>query len=95
MKTRPFLGRTVVLNVDTPIAGKLNQLAGRRYNVGDPCAGIVTRVLDNNACNLTLFPDAEEILHVSAVPFSSGNQPGTWTWTEEEATGMGATAEAA
>ncbi len=78
----PSLGRIVVLTCDNAIAAKLNQLAGRRYNIGEPCAGIVTRALENGACNITLFPDAEEVLHIATVPFSSGSQPGTWSWPE-------------
>lgn len=78
----PSLGRIVHLACDTEAATKLNRLGGRRYNVGDKVAGIVTRALDNHACNLTLFPDAEETLFMPNVPFSAGGQPGTWSWPE-------------
>jgi hypothetical protein len=76
---------------DTIVAAKLNALGGRKYNVGERVAGIITRPLDNHSCSLTLFPDAEETLHVGNVPFSKGDQPGTWSWPER----MGETQEAA
>jgi len=78
----PSLGRIVHFTVDNVSAAKLNQLGGRRYAVSEKCAAIITRVQDNNACNLTLFPDADEILHVSNVAYSTGGQPGTWSWPE-------------
>lgn len=78
----PSLGRIVHFHVDPNAAQKLNQLGGRRYNVGDKVPGMIVRTLDNNACNLTLFPDADENMHISNVPFSTGIQPGTWAWPE-------------
>jgi hypothetical protein len=79
----PSLGRIVHFTVDTNAAQKLNQLGGKKYNVGEKVAGIITRPLDNNACNLSLFADgADEVMHLSSVPYSTSNQPGTWTWPE-------------
>lgn len=79
----PSLGRTVHFTCDTNAAAKLNAVGGRRYNIGDKVAGIITHPLDNNAANLKLFPDAtDECLFMSAIPFSAGNQPGTWNWAE-------------
>jgi hypothetical protein len=78
----PTLGRIVHFTVDTNAATKLNQIGGRRYNIGEKVAGIVTRPLDNHSCNLTLFPDAEETMFLANVPYSAGNQPGTWNWAE-------------
>jgi hypothetical protein len=79
----PSLGRIVHFTVDSPTATKLNAIGGRRYNVGDKVAGIITRPLDNHTCNLMLFPDAEETVFVGNVPYSTGGtQPGTWTWPE-------------
>jgi hypothetical protein len=78
----PTLGRIVHFNVSTEIAAKLNQLGGKRYNISEKVPGMIVRTFENNACSLTLFPDAEETLHITNVPFSSGSQPGTWNWPE-------------
>ena len=80
----PTLGRIVLFNVNPDAATKLNSIGGRKYNVGDKVPAMVVRPLDNNACNLTLFPDAEEIMHLSAIPYSSAAQPGTWSWLQRE-----------
>lgn len=82
----PTLGRIVHYSCDTNIAGKLNQLGGRKYNVGDIVPGIVTRTGENNVTSLMLFPDAEEPFHVSQIAFSTGNQPNTWNWPERAGT---------
>jgi hypothetical protein len=78
----PSLGRIVHFTVDATAAQKLNQLGGRRYNVGDKVAAIIARALDNNACNLHLFPEADENMYLAGVPYSTGSQPGTWSWPE-------------
>ncbi len=80
--TAPSLGRIVHYTVDTQAATKLNALGGKRYNVSEKIPGMIVRLHENNACNLTLFPDAGDTIHFSNVPYSAGNQPGTWTWTE-------------
>ncbi|MCU1338858.1 MAG: hypothetical protein JWO19_4439 [Bryobacterales bacterium] len=85
------LGRDIHFTVDRAASEKLNQIGGRRYNIAETVPGKIVRVLDNNACNLMLFPDADEVLHLSAVPFSASAQPGTWTWPER----MAGTQEAA
>ncbi len=81
--TAPSLGRTIHFNVDASAAAKLNQIGKRRYNVGDKCPGVVTHTLENNAANLSLFVDgADEIMPLQNVPYSTTNQPGTWTYPE-------------
>ena len=87
----PTLGRIVHFTCDHEAATKLNQLGGKRYNISEKVAGVITRALDNNGCSLMLFPDADEVLHLSSVPFSTTNQPGTWSWPER----IGETKEAA
>ena len=86
------IGRIVHFTVDGNAATKINQLGGRRYNSGEKCAGIVTRTHAENACNLTLFPDGAETMHLANVPYGTG-QPGTWSWPER--TGEGASGEVA
>jgi len=77
----PTLGRIVNFTCDTNAATKLNQVGGRKYNIGDVVPGMVTYPLENRAANLKLFPDGtDECLHLSGVPYSSGSQPGTWSW---------------
>jgi hypothetical protein len=78
----PTLGRIVHFNVSTEVASKLNQLGGKRYNISEKIPGMIVRIHDNGACNLTLFPDADENLRVANVPYSTGSQPGTWNWPE-------------
>jgi hypothetical protein len=78
----PTLGRIVHFNVSTEVAAKLNQLGGKRYNMSEKVPGMIVRIHDNSACNLTLFPDSEDTLRVVNVPYSTGSQPGTWNWPE-------------
>jgi hypothetical protein len=78
----PSLGRIVHFHVNEDAARKLNSLGGKKYGVAEKCPAMIVRTLDNNACNLTLFPDAEEILHVANVAYSTGGQPGTWSYPE-------------
>jgi hypothetical protein len=43
----------------------------------------VTRTGENGDVSLSLFPDgSEELFCVGGIPFSAGNQPGTWNWPE-------------
>lgn len=86
------LGRIVHFTCDTNVSQKLNQLGGKRYNVGDKVPGIVTSAGENNVCNLKLMPDADDTLQIPHVPFSTGGQPGTWAWPERTGTGETGTA---
>lgn len=81
-QTAPSLGRIVHFTCDSGTAAKINLLEGQRYSVGDKVAGMITYIDKNNASHLTLFPAADEMLTIPAVPFSSNNQPGTWNWPE-------------
>jgi hypothetical protein len=81
--TAPTLGRIVHFNVSTETAAKLNQLGGKRYNVGEKVPAMITGLAEHNACYLTLFPAlSDEMIAVPPVAFSTGNQPGTWNWPE-------------
>lgn len=91
MAPKATIGRIVHCTLDSAAAQKLNQLGGRKYATGDKVPGIVVRAGENNVCNLTLFPDAEEVVHMPNMTFSAGNQPGTWNWPER----TGETQEAA
>jgi hypothetical protein len=83
MAPKATIGRIVHFNVDTDRAMKLNQLGKKRFNTGDKLAGIVTGCGENGECSLTIFPPgSEELLAVSGIPYSAGNQPGTWNWPE-------------
>lgn len=78
----PTTGRIVRFNADQAATVRLNQLGSTKYHVGDEVPGMIVRVLDNQACNLKLFPDADESIRVINVPFSAQHQPGTWGWPE-------------
>jgi hypothetical protein len=83
MAPKATIGRIVHFTVDTERAMKLNQLGKKRFNTGEKVAGIVTRTGENGECSLTLFPEGvEELFCVGGIPFSAGNQPGTWNWPE-------------
>ena len=79
---KPTLGRIVHYTCNPDTAGRLNALGGRKYNVNDIVPGIIVRAGDNNQCNLTLFPDADQVYHIAGVAFSNQGQPGTWGWPE-------------
>jgi hypothetical protein len=83
MQAKATIGRVVHFTVDTERAMKLNQLGRHRYNTGEKLPGMITGAGENGDCFLTLFPiGSEELLATSQVPFSTGNQPGTWNWPE-------------
>ena len=87
----PTLGRIVHYTCDPQTAQKLNQLGGRKYNVGDIVPGMVVRTTENNSVSLKLHPEAEDDLLISNIAFSTGGQPNTWNWPER----VGETHEAA
>jgi hypothetical protein len=83
MAPKATSGRIAHFTVDTERAMKLNQLDKKRFNTGEKVPGIVTRAGENSDCSLTLFPEGvEELFCVGGIPFSAGNQPGTWNWPE-------------
>jgi hypothetical protein len=83
MAPKATIGRIVHFTVDTERAMKLNQLGKKRYNTGEKIAAMICGIGENGECYLTLFPPgSDEMLAVSGIPFSTGNQPGTWNWPE-------------
>jgi hypothetical protein len=83
MAPKATIGRIVHYTVDTERAMKLNQLGKKRFNTGEKVPGIVTRTGENGDVSLSLFPEGvEELFCVGGIPYSAGNQPGTWNWPE-------------
>lgn len=81
---KPTLGRIVVVICDAEIAEKLNKtiVGGHHYKLGERVAAMVVGLNDNNAIGARLFPNGPGDLYLNSVPFSTGNQPGTWNWPD-------------
>lgn len=80
---KPTIGRIVHYVPTSEIARKIHGLGGPSNIPGYRIAAVIVGTHDNDACNLTLFPDvATDLMYLPTVPFSTGNQPGTWNWPE-------------
>lgn len=83
MNQKISLGRIVMITVDADTATKLAKLATvHHYTVGQKLPGLVVGAMENNSISAKLFPDGPNDLYLTGIPFSTGNQPGTWNWPD-------------
>ena len=97
MNQKPSLGRIVLFTCDKQTAEQINQMGGahhHNYIPGEQIPGIVVGVQQNGNCNLTLFPDAPETLHVQGVEQSTTNRNRSWNWPTRVEGGTGGEAAA-
>jgi len=83
MNPKITLGRIVMFIVDADTASKLAKLGTvHHYVIGQKLPGLVVGVNENNSVSAKLFPDGPTDLYLTGIPFSAGNQPGTWNWPD-------------